>query len=215
MGRLRRGEPRPSGCAVRAGLARAVERLVRPRSAGTNHRALRFRAPDPAAAGRRGHPRLRPAELRRGPRPGRSPATPAPAAAAVSLRPSQDAARHRRDPRAGRHAVRAAGLARPAREGHVHGHPDHGRHRLRQDVGRAVPVHGAAHPPARPRPGPEDGRAHHRRQGQLRRLRSRPVRARGPPAPTTTRSASPAASAGTSSAAPTSTPPRSAATSPT
>jgi len=53
-------------------------------------------------------------------------------------------------------------------KGPVHGDPDHRRHRLRQDVGRAVPVHGTAHPPARPRSGPEDGRAHHRRQGQLR-----------------------------------------------
>src|SRR6266849_5460679 len=70
----------------------------------------------------------------------------------------------------------AARLARPAREGYVHGDPHHGSHGIRQDLGGAVPLHRPAHPPPCRRPQAEDGRAHHRRQGQLRRLRAGPVR---------------------------------------
>src|ERR687898_432677 len=66
---------------------------------------------------------------------------------------AQDPARDRRDPPPGRLPLRAAGLARAAREGHVHGHPYYWGHRLRQDLGGAVPLHRSAHPPPRPGPG--------------------------------------------------------------
>ena len=181
MGGLPGREPGTPGRPPSAGLARLVERLAGSRGRRARDGALRLLAPRAAAARRRRHPRLRPAELRRGPRRGRPAAAPAPTVAEVPVRLQQDPARHRRDPPPGRLAVGAAGLARPAREGHVHGHPHHRRHRLRQDLGGAVPVHGPAHPPARRRPGPEDGRAHHRRQGQLRRLRARAVRPGRPP----------------------------------
>src|SRR5206468_10216926 len=136
----------------RAGVALLAEWLAAAPGSRAADGAVRYSPPRVAAAVRRGHPGLRPAELRGGSRRGRSAAAPAPAAAAVPIRPAQDSARDRRDPPAGRLVLRATGLARAARERPVHRHPYYWRHWVRQDVRRAVPLHRPTHPPSRGRP---------------------------------------------------------------